>query len=62
MSFLTYIVFQIISAICQKYLEQKIRENGLFFRLRKIEEIFLDECFSGIFVRPSDTFCLTAGV
>lgn len=32
------------------------------FRLRKIEEIFLDECFSGIFVRPSDTFCLTAGV
>lgn len=32
------------------------------FRLRKIEEIFLDECFSGNFVRPSDTFCLTAGV
>lgn len=32
------------------------------FRLRKIEEIFLDECFSGIFVRPSDTFFLTAGV
>lgn len=33
-------------------------------RLRKIEKIFLDEiqCFSGIFVRPSDTFCLTAGV
>lgn len=32
------------------------------FRLRKIEEIFLDEYFSGIFVRPSDTFFLTAGV
>lgn len=32
------------------------------FRLRKIEEIFLDECFSGIFVRRFDTFCLTAGV
>lgn len=38
------------------------KRKWFLFRLRKIEEIFLDECFFGIFVRFFDIFCLIVGV